>query len=712
MVADLITGLTMLVAVPLFFVLPGYVTFIVFSSSSKRAEQHLDLAEGFQLLLFSVLWTGWLAVLLAQWGRFSIVTLLWGNLLYSLVLALWGWRRGVSWRIPRWRLRRADLLLLGIMTLAAVLFTHPHEFVLGGADAGVYVNLGANIVRTGSWLIHDPVIAAVDPVLYPGLFREQPAYAIPQYIQYPGFYLTAPASGNITPQFYPLHPVWLAIFYGLGGLKFSLFATPLWGILGCVAVYFTAKSLFGRRTALLAAGLLTLTATQIWFSRYPTSEVLAQFLLFGGLYAFVLYLEERSLWAGLLAGFALGGVTLVRLDLYFIVAIPLGYGVYDWLKGRVRRDFLAFLIPFLLQMGYSLAFAWLQTWPYFYNVYGSMLQRVIHVWPLWLSIGLVVGGGLIGGFSWLRLHPRRLARLEVGWAWAVKALAVAVVLLALYAYFLRPSLADPNVFGYYWYGGNRIPNVEPYNFVRLGWYLSPLGLALGVLGTWWVLRRDMNARTALLVGVGLFFSILFLHRTHNNPHHIYVMRRYVPVVIPFFMIMSAYALNVCLRYADWRRWLGQGLSVVLALWLLYAARIVIPHVEFQGLLSQFENAVQILGEKPAVILFDDDRPVGLGVSVGTPLRYLYGYSVFDLQEDRMDMSALQEQIKRWQSEGQRILLASDDHSVHGFFGDMPCTPLSVPTMTAPVLEASYKHFPRQIYQYTIALQFCELPPLP
>ena len=35
----------------------------------------------------------------------------------------------------------------------------------GGADVGVYVNLGANISRTGSILITDPTLATLDPAL-------------------------------------------------------------------------------------------------------------------------------------------------------------------------------------------------------------------------------------------------------------------------------------------------------------------------------------------------------------------------------------------------------------------------------------------------------------------------------------------------------------------------------------------------------------------
>ena len=50
----------------------------------------------------------------------------------------------------------AGILLL---FLSGWLFMRPHEFVTGGADAGVYVSLCANIANTGSLLIREPMLA-------------------------------------------------------------------------------------------------------------------------------------------------------------------------------------------------------------------------------------------------------------------------------------------------------------------------------------------------------------------------------------------------------------------------------------------------------------------------------------------------------------------------------------------------------------------------
>jgi 4-amino-4-deoxy-L-arabinose transferase-like glycosyltransferase len=604
-------------------------------------------------------------------------------------------------------------LLAAVISVAALLFFHPHEFVFGGADAGVYVNLGASISSSGGWRIEDPDVAALDPALYPALFREHPSYFIPRYIQLPGFYLEEPSKGVITPQFYPLHPVWMAILYSLGGLETGLGATPLWGVLGCVALYFAAQAVFAKRTGLLAMAFLVLSATQIWFSRYPTSEVLTQFLLFGGIYAFVLYLQDTSPWHALLAGLALGEATLARIDLYFLLAIPVSYAIYWWFKRALNRRRLFFFIPFFMQVGYSLLFARLRAWPYFYNVYSSGLRGLTHAWPL-LILGAGIGGvGLLLLGRWVRSNSDGEQRAVLLWSRAMQGLAVFVVLVALYAYFVRPQLADSTRSFNYWYGGHEVPSVEPYNLPRLGWYISPLGIALAVAGTLRALWSTTDPRSALLLGMGLFFSFFFIQNSRNNPHHIYVMRRYVPVVIPFFMVMAAYFLTYLWTKLAQARWLAAVLGIVLVLWLAYNSRYVIPVIQYRGAIRELDEFAAVLGEESTVILFNDDRSISTGATIGTPLHYLYGYTVFDMQESEIEVERLADQVRLWQGAGRRVLLASGSAPVEGLFAEWPCVLYDARLdMELPLLEISYEHFPQEIVYHRLKLDVCEVKALP
>jgi 4-amino-4-deoxy-L-arabinose transferase-like glycosyltransferase len=536
------------------------------------------------------------------------------------------------------------------------------------------------------------------------LFREHPPNLIPRFYHLPGFYVADGDAGTIIPQFYPLHPVWLAVAHGVGGVTAGLYLTPLWGLLGVLAVYFAAREAFGdMRLAAVTAGLLAITSTQVWFARYPTAEALTQFLLFAGLYAFARYARRGEGWSAAVAGAALGQVMLVRLDAYFLLGVPLAYAVYLRLRRRLDRRFWLFAAPMLLMSLHSIIHAAWQGWPYFYN---SFLGGGSAVLPL--PSGVLVGGAAVAAALFVVIdrkvaaQPDWAARLRPTWRVALNVAAIGLILIAVYGYFVRPALADPLSASPYWYSSSTIPDVEPFNLVRLGWYLSPLGIALGALGAAWLLRDGLTERTWPMIGVGIFFSLLYVYRTYNNPHHIYVMRRYVPVVFPFASLCVAYVL---VRLSDWQGW-GRALAIGLALaqvgLLVYTGRVAIRQVDYAGGVEQF-RAFAALIPPDAIVLFNDDEPVGTAGIFGTPLAYLDGRTVIDLQEDRLDLDRLDALTGGWLAAGRPVIVVEGPSRVSGLCDRWACRPFGVGRFDMPALEASYEHFPTEIVRWQYAL---------
>jgi 4-amino-4-deoxy-L-arabinose transferase-like glycosyltransferase len=618
----------------------------------------------------------------------------------GVLLGCAGWLaariRGTRITLHRPNSQRGEIIFLGILVVSmGILYLRPHQFIFGGADAGVYINLGANLSHTGNWLIHNVVLSEIPQNDYVMLFREQPSYLLPRYIHLPGFYISDASAGKILPQFYPLHPVWLAIAHGLGGVEANLFLTPLWGLLGVLALYFAVREAFDRHIAAIATVILAITPTQIWFSRYPTSEVLTQFLLYSGFYAFARHVRRGEDWAAALAGLALGQVTLVRPDTYFLLGIPPVYAAYLCIKQRFDRRFWIFTGPLLAMSIHSIIHAAWLDWPYLYNIYFLGNTTI----PKNLAI-------LIGGLAFVTItsitfgriagrRPHLLTRLEPIWRILLSTAAVGLVLLAFYAYFLRPMQADPTHEADYWYGQSKIPDVEPYNLVRLGWYLSPLGVALGVMGVALIVRERIDRHTWPIMSIGIFFSILFLYNSLNNPHHIYVMRRYVPAVIPTFVIGAAY---VILRLAKWGhvgRLLALGLLITQAGWMSYSNSAIVRQVDYQGCVSQFRSlSMQIPPE--AVVIFNDDKPIGSASVFGTPLAYLDDHTVLDLQEDRLNLDRLDGLIENWLTQGRSVIVVDGPAHVSGLCDRWRCRPLGTTQFNFSVLEASYTHHPSNV----------------
>jgi 4-amino-4-deoxy-L-arabinose transferase-like glycosyltransferase len=688
-----------LVFIPAVCLWTGYGLFQLIGPKALKLEVPSAL---FLFGAVGVLTLGWVAFVAAEVGLFSAVAIV----VLGGLLGASGWlasrRRGPRASLDQVGSRRAEnVLLIGLIMLMGVLYLRPHEFIFGGADAGVYVNLGAQISRSGRWLISNPDLAAIPPSDYPMLFREQPPNQVPRYYQLPGFYIADGNAGMIIPQFYPLHPIWLAIAHGLGGVWANLYMTPLWGILGALALYFAVREAFDRRLAAIAAGLLAITPTQIWFSRYPTAETLTQFMLFTGLYAFARHARRGESWSAALAGLALGQVMLVRIDTYFLLGILVVYAAYLRLRRRLDRRFWILAAPMLVMGGHSFVHAVWQGWPYLHNTFlaGGALFAQLAMSVSGLVLCVVA---FIAFDQTIARRPGWVAQLEPAWRILLSAIAAGLVLLAIYAYFLLPLSADPARQTSYWYAQSTIPDVEPYNFVRLGWYLSPVGLALGVLGIAAIIREKMSEYTWLIVGVGVFFSILFIYRTFNNPHHVYVMRRYVPAVIPIFSLGIAYAVQRPIQWGSIGRVFAGGLAVLQVALLLYAGRVIIRQVDYQGGVKQFDNFSKTIPPS-AIVVFNDNQPVGTAAIYGTPLAYLEGHTVIGLQGDRIDRARLDALVSDWLAAQRPVVIIDGPFRVAGLCDRWDCSHLGTVRFDMPVLEASYEHFPTAIVRVQHAL---------
>ncbi len=684
---------------------------LLFGVGKRLRDDPLEFL--FAGLACGVLIFGWLALLLAEMGLFALGRLagLWVGL--TSVLGVFAWRRQHAYepvtsrlqRLNRWEAAALALWLVA----ASWLFFRPHEFIAGAADAGVYVSLGASIARTGGILIHDPLLADLDPALYPAFLRPLPAGEMAPYYIFPGFYVPSAPAGLIIPQFYPLHPVWQAVAYALGGLRAELLMTPLWGTLGALAVYFTLRRLWGWPVGLLALVALSVTALQAWFARYPTTEMLTQYLLWTGAWALAAWIDRQEplgLWAGL-AGAALGQVFLTRIDAYALLALPVLVGL--WLRhtrgGRWQdRWFFGF---FIVLAAHSLLHGALLSTPYFSGLFGYSLRLLTRfAAPLLGFSGLIVAGWLLA-----RLQPQRFRRLAA-WAgarrqlWAILAAGV-VAAAAVYGYFVRPYLGEVRVSAY-WYGGGTVPNLDHENLLRLGWYLGPVGIALSVAGTAWMLIKEANRRTAFLLVTGLFFSFFYLWRIQANPHQIYAMRRYVPVVLPFFIMTAACFIRWLYLHGKGtvRRFLVIGLTGIWLLGIVMGARGFVSQIDNRGLSDQLERFNAMMPAH-SVIIFGEVAPISVGDLLGTPLRFLYGHDVLTLRApDALDRLRFAEAVQRWQRAGRRVYWAT----VPGG----PAWPLEASALGPAVpyrfdmaaLEYAYDHKPTQViaqsWQFSLA----------
>ncbi|MFQ3662470.1 MAG: hypothetical protein SNJ69_08765 [Chloroflexaceae bacterium] len=887
---------------PLLLYLPGWAV-------SRRSGAPADgLERHFERVAVSALWSGWLALLLAQLGLFSLWLHLIVTVAASALLARGGRRPASPLPLPRWQL----LVYGAVLALALLLVARPFEVVLGVRDAGVYANTGFAIARTGALVQSDPLLADLgqraddsDPQIANPARQAITNYTIGQprerYIasrlRAAGFFVYEGElpRGRVVPQGLHLLPAWIALFSALGGPAAGLFAVGALGWLGVWSVGMLGRRLAGPRVGWLAMAFLALNGVQVWFARYSTAETVAQFLIWAGLFFFAVMHDPASdtasrQRAAVLAGLAVGQVALARLDFFLLGPLAL-YLVYIWISQRWERWHTLLTLALGLMLGHAALHVLLIARAYVFDTGHERLlrdsalvalaslpfltpevretflssPRSALVRPFTLPAGLSLGawarlaleGALLGAgvatLLALRARASSLRRIENALARSrtplLRATTVALVLLAGYAYLVRPQILDADIFfntrggwndpltrdpelvaddvrtgrmtieeartmagvalvgnkvweqqpdleataalrarlaeergpwrgplsnqtlnwlrlqGYVgapvrlpvqlWYDEyngmswwqrlmtdpatftsqpeiiNEKYRIPLANFVRVGWYLSPLGVALGCVGyaLWW--RRGLSPATWLFLSVSLLGTFFYVRQTYGTgeQHYIYILRRFVPITYPALSLGMAYAL-VALAAVGRRRGRSApflqgavmpGIAVLLgALQLAFfivTNRPIFFHTEYRGALAQLDALARQFRPGSDVLLLRGGAPIHARARdipdlVATPLRFAYGLDAFAVKSAQPGNYAadLALQARHWRDEGREVYLMLSASGGSFALPGFDLEPAGAFTLDLPEFEQLTDQKPRNVSRLTLPFVIYRLVP--
>ena len=568
---SLVSGLEATLAGLVLLLVPGLL-FLALLPREEQARTPPDEAL-FLLLGVSVALSSWVALGLGELGLFSLRGVAAVLAAAALVLAALA-RRHLRWGFTLGPHGATGLLpALVILALALGLQARPSEYVVGGRDPGAYVAAMGLIARTGGIEYVDPLVLAVPPEDAEVFFRHPDKPQAFSWGRFMGFDLERPQTGRVYPEFFHLFPAFGACLFAAMGVKGALATPVVFAVLGTLGVFLVVRRLLGPGTALLSGLLLCGCAVHVWFARYPVSETVSLLLYFLALLALARFEASGTAAFAALAGTALGLSLLVRIDAVLVV-IPLGL----YLGCRLaRRDLpwracLALVLPFALLAAHATFHALFFARKYMLQVLTRRYWN--HPPEVWAVAFLATALGL-GLLYWQGTRASAFAGRH---AKALRFAGVAALLvLSAYAYFLRPRLsawaggdgndealrwADPSVLVSL--GFHRLAAHDAGAFYRMGWFVTPLGLALAVVGLCLLVLR--GTRTHLFPGLFLAtFAGFYFYKIRIWNDYYFALRRFVPVVLPGLLALAAFALVRLSARNRRSRLLALGLTLGLGL---------------------------------------------------------------------------------------------------------------------------------------------------
>jgi hypothetical protein len=575
--------LAALLGLPVLFFLPGHLASAI-AFRSLRPGRRVPLAEGlFGAVTLSLLVTTAAAHGLGEAGVYS------ARNLYLVVGGFSALLLGVA-RLTRSPLlpyslaggalrNGAPFLLLGVL---AWLYLPPSQYLWGDADEGTYMNASVRLARKGSFWFTDPLLAELPPDLklaHSGLFIS-------------GFYIAdMEQRGPITPHGFHFMPAYLAAMQACGGLKMGFRGPTLLLLVSIWGLYLLTARFAGAGPGLLVAGLLGLNPLSVWFSRLPFGEVQAETLLVSGFALLALGFPREgerpplaaSRFRLLLGGLLLGSIHIAKIEFFALPAVVLAFAFVLWALGRLDRRTWPFFAGYLVNAALGAFFALTSHSVYFMaqlgntEIFGKRNARIFAGFFVALAVLVLV--------VW-RARARIRARvLRLPAARLLTAAGALTLLAAAWLYFVLPAqsawgerpVAELNAL-------QRALAVPPemipehpelrswreITLPALGLYLTGVGVFLGFLGTFLLLRRrDFLPAAPFLVfalAQTAFFLVISGWIDYGAAHFHSPGRRFLNItaaaflfagLVPFFTARRARPLWAALGLLV-AAWLGTG----------------------------------------------------------------------------------------------------------------------------------------------------------
>ncbi len=714
----------------LLFTLPG---FAVWTVSRNKDQLSIIGAEWLFFVLFvSVGMVGWVALLLAEFGYFSLPLLL-GIVMGGVVLLLgyaWqlGWLQtafyGIHWT-------HTSLSLMMMIGITLILSPRPFEYLVGGRDHGVYVNTGIHIARSGGILAVDNVITELPIEIRSLLVRPETR---PWQSGYPGTWsegqhvtgltIRSLADGVYLPHAFHFFPAFIGVFYAVGGVSFAFVPTLVVAVLAMCGSLLVIRRLWGDAVMLLSGLLLVSSVAQMWFSKYPTAEVMIQLFFWGGVLLMLWLLERQLPVIAILAGAGFGLLHLIKMDtVLFPIGLLLFFGGL-WLQKRWHPVYKWFWLTYLLFSIHAALHAFYIATIYFLDhllrvllprtvaesvasVVGQLTQPNEILAQIWQAYGWVVTSVILFLMLFVSLLVWQNGRLQTIFAQTMSQQTRLQWGFGL----LLGSVAMGTTVSSIFPEATELFHTQLYTGGLSRLYLSRLGLGMGIVGVLFILitgRTRQHVFTLVMV-LSNMLPLYFLG-AGTAPDHFWVIRRFFPIAFPFLLTGTAVVVWGLAQWI-WRLEIGNGglairralLILPLGIYLLVGAGLLqhtLPlfrAVDYDGLPEQLTIFATLFPDD-AVLLFVHPQT---GVRFDLPLWFAFDKQVYTLRDDVLHDAGLQTAVSYWQANGRDIFWVLSDDNTPPIWEGWKMSHARTVQISTPLVETSRDRIPQKTIPFTV-----------
>lgn len=549
-------------------------------------------------------------------------------LIATVLTALYAWRvtdvELVGMRAPKWG-------HVALLMLICLFFRLPaFNYVLGGQDEGLYVNMAHYIEQSRGIAASDEPLERLQGTTFVNQYLAENRH-IRDYVS--GVYINTPRGSGLSFQFYHLFPIWMALFDGVFGSTFAVYALTLFALLSVVFMYRLALVLTDSTVAALTAGLLlALNPLHAFFSKFPVTEVpTLAFSLVGFTYLALFWRSDstsrRNSWLALsLASFGALFITRISGFMYvpFLVVIALAGAVADPDRPR-QRLVHRWVIGVIALYGLSVVYGLHWSHQYAEDIYRLSFERIFpRHWRAGVAVIVITGLAVWLGIA---LACRTNAGLEKSLVPMARRAIGPILVVGLLAGIYRIYQlgwtthfdSDPSLGGIWGLAGSSWRAVRASSLAALFVYLGPL---LPLTFFWLALRRQADPPSEFLrlfaVGFFVYLAVLQWVVPYGPYYARYLLSEAVPYMLLFVVVLWARMPKSNMRRA---------MTTVLALTLVYCGAVTAAQIGKNESDDLYQSLAKLLSpvDRNDVVLLDVlDLGLPDNSEIKTPIVFTFG----------------------------------------------------------------------------------------
>jgi hypothetical protein len=528
------------------------------------------------------------------------------------------------------RLSPSELIgIVVIFTLGAIIRLPASNYLFGGQDPGVYANLGNYFASHGTHIVKDPILPLLTTrvelkeqylkATYHGIGQKKDGRWHGTYV--PGLYVRSNPDIELIPQFYHLHPLWLAVGNWVFGMEYAasilgLFSLLTVSLVGLLTFEITRCRISGFSAAYLAA----INPAHSYFATFPVSETVASFFFLSGLYFFIVALSpqlgsrRKSSFCLAISALAFGALFLTRITGFVTIPLILISITLILIRHRLRLQYMLFGFGFGCLALFILSYYWgiSQSGTYARTIYRGKLGIFPHI--LWTAPWFFLSGAILwSSISFFVIRIRigatcaPLIRRHLGLI--ILILIISAVSYRGYLLAFTDTYLSHRWFGKRWHiAGNGFLSLRKMSIAALISFLSVPGFIAFLFGFTQLWRRALVASRfiPLAIFTAGFFAILTIKQI-TAPYLYYFSRYLVSELLPLSIVSSCFGAYIVIsKFSRTRR------QCYLFAWIIFVVACTLPHIHpTLGRLSakegnEYSEALrcvsEVVGDKGIILL--------------------------------------------------------------------------------------------------------------